>query len=189
MSITNIEMKEFSEMNESIPPVRFKEPLKPKYFQFCKRKNNYLINIGPEWYVPLIITLILLPAGIATFILKFPTSHKILKWFFLILIIIFFIISVLIFVKDPGLVQFNHQEPMASQLPKYSHEFQCLHCRSLKSEKSRHCRDCNICVRGWDHHCGFLGRCIGKNNLALFYVYVCLTPLYVIALFIQFIQF
>jgi hypothetical protein len=28
----------------------------------------------------------------------------------------------------------------------------------------RHCEDCNVCIRGHDHHCPWVGKCIGEYN-------------------------
>ena len=27
-----------------------------------------------------------------------------------------------------------------------------------------HCKDCDVCIRGFDHHCIFYGKCIGQGN-------------------------
>ena len=35
-----------------------------------------------------------------------------------------------------------------------------------------HCYDCDICVKELDHHCPWTGKCIGKNNLKSFYVFI-----------------
>lgn len=32
----------------------------------------------------------------------------------------------------------------------------------------KHCKSCNKCVEGFDHHCPFLNQCIGKNNYVWF---------------------
>ena len=31
-----------------------------------------------------------------------------------------------------------------------------------------HCPDCNVCVEGYDHHCPWMGICIGKRNYKKF---------------------
>ena len=36
-----------------------------------------------------------------------------------------------------------------------------------------HCDDCNYCVEGLDHHCPWMGQCIGKKNIKFFF-YVCI---------------
>ncbi len=31
-----------------------------------------------------------------------------------------------------------------------------------------HCPDCNVCIQGFDHHCPWMGTCIGEKNYTLF---------------------
>lgn len=31
-----------------------------------------------------------------------------------------------------------------------------------------HCDDCNICILNYDHHCGWIGKCVGKGNIIFF---------------------
>ena len=35
-----------------------------------------------------------------------------------------------------------------------------------------HCNRCNNCIYGMDHHCVFLGKCIGINNHRCFYIFM-----------------
>ena len=35
-----------------------------------------------------------------------------------------------------------------------------------------HCDDCGRCTYYMDHHCGFMGNCIGKKNVWGFYLYI-----------------
>lgn len=30
---------------------------------------------------------------------------------------------------------------------------------------SRHCYDCNVCIRNHDHHCPWMGQCVGEGNI------------------------
>ncbi|MES1908581.1 MAG: hypothetical protein MHM6MM_001489 [Cercozoa sp. M6MM] len=40
----------------------------------------------------------------------------------------------------------------------------CFRCELLPPVRARHCRDCDTCVAVFDHHCSFLGNCIGWKN-------------------------
>jgi hypothetical protein len=45
----------------------------------------------------------------------------------------------------------------------------CLVCEVLREPGTMHCIDCDVCVRDFDHHCPWTGKCIGKGNLPYFY--------------------
>ena len=50
-------------------------------------------------------------------------------------------------------------------------------------ENTGHCFDCNVCVEGYDHHCPWTGKCIGKKNLPFFYIFL-MSILFVFGYFV-----
>lgn len=40
----------------------------------------------------------------------------------------------------------------------------CDVCNHIKPPRARHCKRCKRCVLNMDHHCEFLGRCVGHRN-------------------------
>ena len=52
-------------------------------------------------------------------------------------------------------------------------------------DETEHCDECNICVVGkninlllfigMDHHCPWTSKCVGKNNLKFFYIFITFT--------------
>ena len=50
----------------------------------------------------------------------------------------------------------------------------CKKCKVIMNLDlgTEHCVDCDICVMGNDHHCQWTSKCIGKNNLLLFKIFL-----------------
>ncbi|CAD8138087.1 unnamed protein product [Paramecium octaurelia] len=48
----------------------------------------------------------------------------------------------------------------------------CDTCKIYKTSTTAHCRRCDNCVQGFDHHCVWLGQCIGQRNYRYFYCFI-----------------
>ncbi|VUZ44184.1 unnamed protein product [Hymenolepis diminuta] len=44
----------------------------------------------------------------------------------------------------------------------------CIRCESVRPPRAHHCRQCDVCVIRFDHHCTFLAQCIGLANMKYF---------------------
>ena len=53
----------------------------------------------------------------------------------------------------------------------------CIWCAVHQPVRAHHCKACNMCVHGFDHHCGFLGTCIGEANRCRFWWFLTLQTL------------
>ena len=47
----------------------------------------------------------------------------------------------------------------------------CDLCSVYQPPNAVHCPECNVCIMGYDHHCPWMGMCIGERNYRAFMVF------------------
>jgi len=94
--------------------------------------------------------------------------------------IIYLAISVLVFclyswlsLSNPGkIINYEYRDILdIVEKGKEVEEF-CPLCLVQSKYRSKHCLICQVCVDEFDHHCFWVGNCIGKNNYTLFFVFL-----------------
>ena len=48
----------------------------------------------------------------------------------------------------------------------------CRKCRIVRGRGVYHCEDCDVCIEGYDHHCPWIGKCVGSGNIGSFYFFL-----------------
>ncbi len=66
-----------------------------------------------------------------------------------------------IVISDPGLAR-TYERAEGS---KWAY---CVLCKSHRPPNTAHCSACDACIDGQDHHCVWVGKCIGIRNKVLF---------------------
>ncbi len=80
------------------------------------------------------------------------------------------------FISDEVIYALSHDKNLKQNFN--IEKFQiCRTCKLLIEKKRNviHCCFCETCCEGYDHHCSWLGKCIGKNNYISFKIMVYLN--------------
>ena len=138
---------------------------------FADDKGNPKIIIGPQWHlVAMVISFFTI--YFILMIYFFKKYHYSAKYFLGYCIYFVFLISYLITALiNPGYPL--HDDDTINNKNKNKTGY-CNVCKIFLSleKKTNHCKFCNICIEGWDHHCPWIGKCIGKNILISFFIFV-----------------
>ena len=105
------------------------------------------------------------------------------------MIITFIISSYFLFLSgmiDPGIMLKGNQKDIVGengektsiikirQLGYVNHYKICRTCNLIKPQRSSHCNTCNNCVIRFDHHCPWIGTCVGTRNYPFFFIFLCI---------------
>jgi hypothetical protein len=122
--------------------------------------------LGPHWFGPTSIWLILVVAS--HFCIR--TSHHLGPGSVFFCYVFFAVTTYLltdVSLRDPGIC-FSKQIPDGVSSQEASQWRWCDFCHVYQPPDGSHCPDCNVCVAGYDHHCVWMGTCIGKKNYRQF---------------------
>ena len=146
---------------------------------FFWRNNQPLCNFGPHWYVFLPTWIFLIAGGFYCYA-QFASNISLTTHLVTISVILWEgFIYMLTALKNPGIASAeNPNDPRLESLAQ-DRRF-CPKCRVIRDETTAHCWDCNVCIRGYDHHCPWTGKCIGAGNLYPFYLFLGSTAAYMV---------
>mmetsp|Transcript_34063 Transcript_34063/g.30831 ORF Transcript_34063/g.30831 Transcript_34063/m.30831 type:complete len:170 (+) Transcript_34063:192-701(+) len=138
--------------------------------------NEPLITLGP--HSCLFVCTLTCFVGFGAYMMSFMKDSS-YQFYMVCAIIVQFVCYSMVALKNPGIASaLNPDDPEISRFE--GHRDFCATCRIVRDKDTAHCYDCNVCISGYDHHCPWTGKCIGKGNLIPFYVFLCSTFGYII---------
>ena len=141
---------------------------------FCfigDQRGNPKIVIGPHWPMYICFCSFMSFCFLILFYSIWINLNLFLKISGLANFFIFFFSYTFIFLANPGIPVINENSFIGKPRNKYKF---CNECKYwVSNEKTtEHCFECNVCVEGYDHHCPWTGKCIGKRNIFAFYIFI-----------------
>ena len=132
-------------------------------------QGEVILSIGPDWGFNLCIVSIILAALVFFFTIMAPKVEPLVQYLGFAVFFTCLISYLLTALKNPGIIT----TPWEIELEEGESTQQiCKFCSVATVEGSEHCFDCQVCVKGYDHHCPLSGKCIGSGTLFPFYAFL-----------------
>lgn len=145
------------------------------------------LMFGPDIGVTVFAGLLTLAICVAFWVWVCPFLHVLVLIGGVVLYVINVTFMVLTATTDPGILPRNttmdDAEAAANSQSTRTVEVNgttinlkwCYTCRIWRPPRAAHCSECNVCVDRLDHHCPWMGQCIGRRNYRFFLGYVSST--------------
>ena len=131
--------------------------------------KNFYSNKNMILFLVVHIIIILL-----TFFVLFPYfDNTYFSISYIIISFIVFFLHVLLYFSNPGIMLNNQYKDLLDIVENEEDaENFCPYCLVKHIYRSKHCLICQKCIEEFDHHCFWVGNCIGKNNYRLFFIFL-----------------
>ena len=148
------------------------------FFKPDINKKSKFSNINMLLFIILHFTVIFL-----TFIMLMPYfDNTYFSILYLVISLLLFILFFILAFSDPGTLTNNKYKDALDIIEQGEMlEYYCPKCLIKMDFRTKHCVICEKCIDDFDHHCFWVGNCIGKKNFSLFFdflVYVIFNTLF-----------
>jgi hypothetical protein len=129
--------------------------------------SNFRIVLGPQWLGGLFTLFILFIAMLLGLIMvdNLGNPYKITLLFHSMIVAILLITLI---VKDPGILQLNHSTKTTES---FTQMIYCDICDIEQLNNAKHCPDCACCIEEMQHHCYYIGKCIGRKSKVVYAIF------------------
>lgn len=152
---------------------------------FLYNKNDEpLIVLGPEWFsCVIVITFFLFLLFLYFYFLK-NLINPTIQYYGKILCFIDIILYLICFFKNPGIppkelwIENYFKNRNSTSISDDGDSYRiCNICKIVRRNKdnTQHCEECNICIKGVEHHCSWISKCISSKNKKLYFVFLIST--------------
>ena len=147
---------------------------------FSDRMGNPIIMIGPHWPMYICFCGLVTLSFSSFFYHFFERFNFFYKTFGICTFALYFISYTGTFLLNPGYPERNEQSLKGEPRIKYKY---CIECNIWEriDRGISHCDECGVCVEGYDHHCPWTGKCIGRKTIYYFYTF--LTSVFIVFIF------
>jgi len=139
----------------------------------CGTVANPICILGPDWNLLMITYLLIVGISLAIYFFMMPHGAWAEEIIGLILLSVVVGSLTVVAFSNPGIVQWH-------PIPKSERWTFCDRCRSYRPPRSIHCNECKVCIEGYDHHCPWTSKCVGKKNLKVFHVFLLSTMVLIV---------
>lgn len=130
-------------------------------------RGNPWITIGPDFgYSICLLSCVTVLCGIGSFLwYRFETSLSFVKPCVALIIFVNYFSLLCTMLLNPGHPDVYEGLPKSTQW--------CKKCQAPRRDRDTyHCYDCGKWWNDYDHHCPFMGKCIGGGNIIPFYTFI-----------------
>ena len=167
-----------------------KYPLNLGATRNCLYIENYpYISIGRNINLPLLAILSMCCTYIFIHYFFFLDAGPFLQKIFNYSFLVYIISHTFSIFLNPGIPPYKYNKKVKDDLlSKSLNNLDCSRCKICNLnyklvDNIGHCEKCEICYFGYDHHCIWMGHCVGRDNGIFFVLFIMATFIFILICF------